>query len=440
MAKGSKLKQALDRYKGVDHKLEKQKKQQKQAEKRKRAKAGDEKDTEILEEAVEKAEEAAEEPAEVPKDAVELKKERSKKRKRQAAREVDETSAAVAADEDQEDGASEGSEEWETDEEDGGVAKFDTSRLDDSDTSESESEIDQADGGAQLDEEGENEEQEDIPLSDIESVASEDKQDIVPHQRLTINNTTALLKAHKSIALSSKFPFSEVQSVTTSAPVEIVDIDDDLNRELAFYRQSLDAVTQARALLKAEGVPFSRPVDYFAEMVKSDEHMGKIKQKLVDDAASKRAAADARKQRDLKKFGKQVQIAKLQERDKTKRETMEKINLLKRKRQGADIGAATEEDLFDVALEDAAETERKDRDPRRAGGGRGGRGGAASNFKRQKRDEKYGFGGKKRFAKSNDARSSADTRGFSVSKMKGRGGAKRGSAPRPGKSKRTNKA
>lgn len=77
-------------------------------------------------------------------------------------------------------------------------------------------------------------------------------------------------------------------------------------------------------------MPFSRPVDYFAEMVKSDEHMGKIKQKLVDDAASKRAAADARKQRDLKKFGKQVQIAKLQERDKTKRETMEKINLLKR--------------------------------------------------------------------------------------------------------------
>ena len=92
----------------------------------------------------------------------------------------------------------------------------------------------------------------------------------------------------------------------------------------------LDAAKEARKLLKKEGVPFTRPTDYFAEMVKTDEHMGKIKQKLVDDAASKKAAAEARKQRDLKKFGKQVQVAKLQERDKSKRETMEKIKLLKR--------------------------------------------------------------------------------------------------------------
>ena len=65
-------------------------------------------------------------------------------------------------------------------------------------------------------------------------------------------------------------------------------------------------------------------------MVKSDEHMGKIKQKMTDEAASKKASAEARKQRDLKKFGKQVQIAKLQERDKAKRETLNKIDLLKR--------------------------------------------------------------------------------------------------------------
>jgi hypothetical protein len=77
-------------------------------------------------------------------------------------------------------------------------------------------------------------------------------------------------------------------------------------------------------------VSFSRPADYFAEMVKSDEHMGKIKQKLIDEAAGKKASAEARKQRDLKKFGKQVQVAKMQERAKEKRDTMEQINLLKR--------------------------------------------------------------------------------------------------------------
>lgn len=175
------------------------------------------------------------------------------------------------------------------------------------------------------------EDEEDIPLSDIASIASEEKGDIVPHQRLTINNTTALLSAHKRIALPlSNLPFSAHQSVTSSDPTFIRDINDDLNRELAFYKQSLSAVQEARRLLKAEGIPFSRPADYFAEMVKSDEHMGRVRQKLVDVAASKKAAAEARKQRDLKKFGKQVQVEKRQERERAKRETLEKIQSLKR--------------------------------------------------------------------------------------------------------------
>ena len=174
------------------------------------------------------------------------------------------------------------------------------------------------------------EDQDDIPLSDVESLASEEKADVLPHQRLTINNTIALTKALKSIAFPSDLPFSVHQSITTYEPVAISSVDDDLTRELAFYKQSLDAVNEARIRLKKEGIPFSRPTDYFAEMVKSDEHMGKIKSKIMDEAASKKAAADARKQRDLKKFGKQVQMAKLHEKNKVKRETLDKINLLKR--------------------------------------------------------------------------------------------------------------
>jgi rRNA-processing protein EBP2 len=168
-------------------------------------------------------------------------------------------------------------------------------------------------------------------MSDLEDLDDEEKEDMIPHQRLTINNTTALIAALKRIALPlSKLTFSEHQSLTTAEPVSITDVSDDLNRELAFYAQSLSAVKEARGLLKAEGAPFSRPKDYFAEMVKADEHMAKIKAKLIDEAAGKKAAAEARKQRDLKKFGKQVQVAKLQEREKEKKQTLEKIKVLKR--------------------------------------------------------------------------------------------------------------
>ena len=38
--------------------------------------------------------------------------------------------------------------------------------------------------------------------------------------------------------------------------------------------------------------------------------------------------------------------------------------------------------------------------------------------KRQRKDAKFGFGGKKRFLKSGDALSSADIKSFSVKKMK----------------------
>ena len=169
-----------------------------------------------------------------------------------------------------------------------------------------------------------------IPLSDLESLSAEDHEDIVTYQRLTINNITALIKAYKSLSSSSSSKFSIRQSVTSAAQVEVEDVHDDLNRELAFFKQSLDAVVEARQTLLKEGIPFSRPKDFFAEMVKTDEHMDKIKSRLMEDEANKRAAAEARRQRDLKKFGKQVQIAKLQEREKAKRDTLDQINYLKR--------------------------------------------------------------------------------------------------------------
>lgn len=180
----------------------------------------------------------------------------------------------------------------------------------------------------------EEEEESDIALSDLEDMNDSDREDLYVKTRLSINNGPALLASLKRIALprGSSVPFSTHQLVASSEPTasKIEDISDDLNRELQLYAQSLEAAKKARALLRAEGVPFSRPNDYFAEMVKDDGHMEKVKAKLVEEATNKKAATEARKLRDLKKFGKQVQVAKLQERAKQKRETLEKIKTLKK--------------------------------------------------------------------------------------------------------------
>ena len=171
----------------------------------------------------------------------------------------------------------------------------------------------------------------DVPLSDL---SDDDRADTVPHQRMTINNGPALLTSTSRICLiKPHLRFSAHNSLISSLPpssTAIPDPNDDLTRELEFYRIARTAATEARALLKKEGVPFTRPNDYFAEMAKSDEQMGRVKRKMHEEATSKKAAAEARALRDAKKFGKAVQVAKGQERAREKKQTLEKINTLKR--------------------------------------------------------------------------------------------------------------
>ncbi|ODH53144.1 hypothetical protein GX48_00680 [Paracoccidioides brasiliensis] len=366
MAKKSKLLLALDAHKGRNYELERQKKLQKAAEKRKRTKVGNAQDT-----------------------------------NNDSEKEVNQHNDPTLP---QQNGAGEKEEQ---------TADV-TPAQDDQWTNIEEEE----EGDEEVDEE-------DIPFSEL---SEEDATDVIPHQRLTINNSAAILSSLKRISfITPHTPFSEHNSLTSTEPIDVPDPNDDLTRELAFYTVCVSAAKSARDLLKKEGIPFSRPTDYFAEMVKSDEHMGKVKKKLYEEAAAKKASAEAKRQRDLKKFGKQVQVAKLQQRQKEKRETLDKINSLKRKRKAND-GAPTEEsDLFDVTLEDASKSDS------RGGANKRARNGPGAQNKRQLKDKKFGFGGKKRFAKSGDAVSSGDLSGFSVGKMKGH---KKGGAQRPGKNRR----
>jgi rRNA-processing protein EBP2 len=103
----------------------------------------------------------------------------------------------------------------------------------------------------------------------------------------------------------------------------------------------------------------------------------------------------------------------------------------------APTGATEADDLFDVAVDNELKTAGNSR--KRSAGDRDG----PPNHKRQKKDAKFGFGGKKRFAKSGDAKSSGDLSGFSAKRMKGAfsesraGGGQKGPAkPRLGKSRR----
>ncbi|KAF7987085.1 hypothetical protein HWV62_253 [Athelia sp. TMB] len=305
-------------------------------------------------------------------------------------------------------------EEWETDDDDEEEEEEDADAdLVEGSDSGSEEDIGDAELEGEQDSEGPNasdeeeeEEEEDIALDDIEGSVDEDA---VPRQKIEIDNKIALERIRETIQLDPSLPWTETLTVTYHEAIE-VDVNDDLNRELAFYKQALHGANKARALALKANFPFTRPADYFAEMVKSDSHMERIRQRLLDESAGIKKGEEKRREREGKKFGKQVQIEKIKEREKGKKDMEERLQGLKRKRKGAlDNAQADDADGFDVAVEDAI----SDRPAKR------GRGTGGSKLSRTSRDSKFGFGGAGKRSKQNDR---ASTDNFDSGPGRGRGG------------------
>ncbi|KAI0279198.1 eukaryotic rRNA processing protein EBP2-domain-containing protein [Russula aff. rugulosa BPL654] len=213
--------------------------------------------------------------------------------------------------------------------------------------------------------EGEGEGEEDIALDD-DDVDSVD-QDAIPRRKVQVDNKIALERIRDAIKLDPSLPWTETLTVSFPETID-VDVDDDLNRELAFYKQALHGAKAARVLAAEHHLPFTRPDDFFAEMVKTDAHMERIRQRLLDESAGIAKSEARRREREGKKIGKQVQLEKLKEREHNKKDMEERLKGLKRKHKGALHNAqADDEEAFDVAVEDAI----ADRRPaKRARGGK----------------------------------------------------------------------
>ncbi|XP_053737740.1 probable rRNA-processing protein EBP2 [Synchiropus splendidus] len=202
-----------------------------------------------------------------------------------------------------------------------------------------------------------------------------------------------------------------------------VDADDDFQREMFFYRQAQATVLDSLPLLNKHGIATKRPDDYFAEMAKSDQHMQKIRKKLLAKQAIIERSEKAKKLREQRKFGKKVQIEVIQKRQKEKKAMMTAVKKYQK-------GMTDKLDFL--------EGDQK--------AGKGGKQGTKKevnkkgpNSKRKFKDQKFGFGGKKSGSKWNTKDSHNDVSGFRAKVAHGKGG-KKGKGgkqnKRPGKSVR----
>ncbi|ESR35003.1 hypothetical protein CICLE_v10006627mg, partial [Citrus x clementina] len=201
-------------------------------------------------------------------------------------------------------------------------------------------------------------------------------------------------------------------------------VNDDLKREASFYTQALEGTRQAFEKLQSMGLPFLRPADYYAEMVKSDAHMEKVKCRLLSELKEIEEAEERKKAREAKKLAKEIQVQKTKERVKQKKEEIESVKKWRKQRQQSGFAGEVDNGELDLAFEGGKSFDRSNKKrpgvspgdrsggkARKSGGGDGGKGKTKKN--RDFRNSKFGFGGKKSMKKQNTADTTDDLRGFS---------------------------
>jgi rRNA-processing protein EBP2 len=249
----------------------------------------------------------------------------------------------------------------------------------------------------------------------------------------SINNKVALKQALDEIKF--KLPWFERLEVVSADAVE-VNVNDDLKLELAFYGQALAAATAALTELERLNIPHRRPEDYYAEMLKSDVHMAKIKDKLLSEQSKIEAVHSRKTMKKNREISKEISVEKTKQKQAQKKQAIENINQWRKHKNDRANATNNIKELNTDADLNAVLSGKSGFKGKRDGRDN------KSKFKREYKDKKYGFGGQPKWkSKQNTAASSSDLKGFNRgpkgSKFQGKKSGKPNSgANRPGKDAR----
>uniref|UniRef100_F6S5M9 EBNA1 binding protein 2 n=1 Tax=Monodelphis domestica TaxID=13616 RepID=F6S5M9_MONDO len=188
-------------------------------------------------------------------------------------------------------------------------------------------------------------------------------------------------------------PAPELPGQQTPVQPGSVDPEDDFRREMTFYRQAQAAVLAVLPRLHQHHILTKRPQDYFAEMAKSDQQMQKIRQKLQTKQAAMAKSEKAKQLRALRKYGKKVQTEVLQKRQQEKSKMMTAI---KKYQKGFS-------DRLDFLEGDDKALSRGQKEGAKAKQMKKG-----PSAKRRYKNQKFGFGGRKKGSKRNTKESYDD--------------------------------
>lgn len=215
----------------------------------------------------------------------------------------------------------------------------------------------------------------------------------------SINNQGGLSAKLREIQQTNILPWPETFLISAQEPLDCQDVNDDIQREAAFYNQALKAAEIGLELCEEYDIKHMRPMDYYAEMMKTDAHMYKVRQQLALDKKQVEIKEQRRMQKDMLKFGKMLQ----QEKKKRNKEGKEDKKVASKK-SGRKNKLDEDDDDFAALEAEAGGDDEEDNRPR----DRTGRvkqvdkhGKFLKSAKRRVKDARYGAMGKKKGSKYN---------------------------------------
>jgi len=183
--------------------------------------------------------------------------------------------------------------------------------------------------------------------------------------------------------------------LVTPKPVVVPNVNDDLGRESAIYKATLECVVRGIEKVKGLDRLQMRPSDFYADMVKSDRHMKRVKARVLSEKKAISIVEQRRHNRGGKsrKYGdKAMRAMQIEIERKRVADAKENIQALKDWRKSS---TKTESSLL-KALKGKPKAKKR-RGP---------------NIRRLRKDARFGKGGLKRFLKMNTAESFNDPKGF----------------------------
>uniref|UniRef100_A0A0A9Z2I9 Putative rRNA-processing protein EBP2-like protein n=1 Tax=Lygus hesperus TaxID=30085 RepID=A0A0A9Z2I9_LYGHE len=173
-------------------------------------------------------------------------------------------------------------------------------------------------------------------LSAISPSIKDTVQSTLQSSKVYTCNEVGLHNKLLEIELPRDWPWIERLSIVSHAPITVKNIENDQERETVFYNSAIDAVKQAIIQLEQCKLPYKRPIDYYAESVKPDEHMETIKRILINEKQRIENVEKRKKEREDRRLEKRKHASKAQEVAKRKREAIANISKYKRRRGGLD--------------------------------------------------------------------------------------------------------